>query len=120
MACHCARNLVHRSSSSAKTLLSRVQSQHSFALGPSSLSGLARTIPRLAPRHRPFFSSRLPVELGSGESLIPLHSVTASALLKSMLSSKVGQWGVLSEASQLLQHDKFTLSISLLEAGDIE
>ncbi|KAL6497529.1 hypothetical protein OROHE_027158 [Orobanche hederae] len=28
---------------------------------------------------------------------MPLHSVTASALLRSMLSSKVGQWSVLSE-----------------------
>ncbi|KAK6128334.1 hypothetical protein DH2020_037921 [Rehmannia glutinosa] len=97
MACHYARNLVHRSTSSAKNLLSRVQSQHSFALESSSLSGISRTIPRPAPRHRPFFSSRLPFELGCGESLMPLHSVTASALLKSMLSSKVGQWGVLSE-----------------------
>lgn len=40
---------------------------------------------------------RLPVELACGESLMPLHSVTASALLKSMLSSKVGHWGFLSE-----------------------
>lgn len=40
---------------------------------------------------------RLPVELGCGESLMPLHSATASALLTSMLSSKVGRWGVLSE-----------------------
>ncbi|KAI3462998.1 hypothetical protein Pfo_019661 [Paulownia fortunei] len=97
MAYHCARTLVHRSTSSAKTLLSRVQSPHSFASGPSKLSGLERTVPRLSTRHRPFFSSRLPVELGCGESLMPLHSVTASALLKSMLASKVGQWGFISE-----------------------
>ncbi|KAI3474879.1 hypothetical protein Pfo_030190 [Paulownia fortunei] len=97
MASNCARNLVHRSSNSAKTLLFRGQSSHSVAAGPSKLSGLAPTIPRLSPRYRPFFSSRLPVELGCGESLMPLHSVTASALLKSMLSSKVGQWAFLSE-----------------------
>ncbi|KAL7135789.1 hypothetical protein ABFS83_11G122200 [Erythranthe nasuta] len=94
MASNCARNLLRRSTSSAKTLLSRVQSQPSAASGPSKLNGFAAT----APRRRPFFSSRLPVELGcGGESLMPLHSATASALLNSMLSSKVGQWGSLSE-----------------------
>ncbi|KAL7094828.1 hypothetical protein ACP275_11G129100 [Erythranthe tilingii] len=93
MASYCARNLLRRSTSSAKTLLSRVQSQPSAASGPSKLNGFAAT----APRRRPPFSSRLPVELGCGESLMPLHSATASALLNSMLSSKVGQWGSLSE-----------------------
>lgn len=46
---------------------------------------------------------RLPVELGCGESLMPLHSVTASALLNSMLSSKVGHWGFLSEGISFLK-----------------
>lgn len=45
---------------------------------------------------------RLPVELGCGDSLMPLHSATASALLNSMLSSKVGQWGCLSEGTSLI------------------
>ncbi|KAK4417760.1 hypothetical protein Salat_2188700 [Sesamum alatum] len=98
MASYCTRNLVQRSSNTARTLLFRGQSSsHSAAAGPSKLSGLTPTIPRPSPRHRPFLSSRLPVELGCGESLMPLHSVTASALLKSMLSSKVGQWCSLSE-----------------------
>ncbi|KAF5954125.1 hypothetical protein HYC85_006981 [Camellia sinensis] len=43
--------------------------------------------------------SRLVVELGCGESLMPLHSATASSLLNSVLSSKVGQWGCLSEGT---------------------
>lgn len=33
---------------------------------------------------------------------MPLHSVTASALLKSLLSSEVGQWGSLSEGTDQL------------------
>ncbi|KAL0450656.1 UNVERIFIED_CONTAM: hypothetical protein Slati_1622000 [Sesamum latifolium] len=102
MASYCSRNLVQRSSNTARTLLFRGQSSHSVAAGPSKLSGLTPTIPRPSPRHRSFLSSRLPVELGCGESLMPLHSVTASALLNSMLSSKVGQWGFLSEANLLV------------------
>ncbi|KAF9623019.1 hypothetical protein IFM89_036000 [Coptis chinensis] len=41
--------------------------------------------------------SRIPVELGGVQSLMPLHSVTASVLLTSMLSCKGGNWGWLSE-----------------------
>nr|XP_019703364.1 uncharacterized protein LOC109505330 [Elaeis guineensis] len=40
---------------------------------------------------------RLPVELGCAQSLMPLHSVTASALFTSMLSLKPGNWAWLSE-----------------------
>ncbi|KAJ0256299.1 hypothetical protein HA466_0092790 [Hirschfeldia incana] len=42
-------------------------------------------------------SSRIPVELSAGMSLIPLHSVTASALLTSLLSLSNQSWGCLSE-----------------------
>ncbi|KAJ4909588.1 Uncharacterized protein Rs2_04209 [Raphanus sativus] len=42
-------------------------------------------------------SSRVPVELSAGMSLIPLHSVTASALLTSLLSLSNQSWGCLSE-----------------------
>ncbi|KAG0463883.1 hypothetical protein HPP92_019504 [Vanilla planifolia] len=41
--------------------------------------------------------SRLPVELSCMQSLMPFHSVTASALLNSMLSLKPGSWAWLSE-----------------------
>ncbi|XP_076950491.1 uncharacterized protein LOC143623477 [Bidens hawaiensis] len=57
----------------------------------------SKTFAGLTARRNPSFLSRLPVELGSMQSLMPLHSATASALLKSMLSSEVGQWGTLSE-----------------------
>lgn len=40
---------------------------------------------------------RVPVELSAGVSLIPLHSVTASALLTSLLSLSNQTWGCLSE-----------------------
>lgn len=41
---------------------------------------------------------RLPVELtGVQQSLMPLHSVTASALFASLLSVQNNNWGCLSE-----------------------
>ncbi|KAI3726029.1 hypothetical protein L1987_65826 [Smallanthus sonchifolius] len=67
----------------------------------SNTTGLSpessKTFSSITSRRNPRLLSRLPVELGSMQSLMPLHSVTASALLKSMFSSKVGQWGSLSE-----------------------
>ncbi|KAL7244316.1 hypothetical protein ACSBR1_016538 [Camellia fascicularis] len=99
MATNSAKRLFQRSSSSAKAFLSRKSRTQS----PSNLGGLApssNSAPpsRVSRHHHSFFStSRLPVELGCGESLMPLHSATASSLLISVLSSKVGQWGCLSE-----------------------
>ncbi|CAN6996889.1 unnamed protein product [Brassica oleracea var. botrytis] len=61
----------------------------SFANGPSSTSSRS-PLGRLT-------SSRVPVELSAGVSLIPLHSVTASALLTSLLSLSNQTWGCLSE-----------------------
>ncbi|XP_050204620.1 protein NUCLEAR FUSION DEFECTIVE 6, mitochondrial [Mercurialis annua] len=40
---------------------------------------------------------RLPLELGAAQSLLPMHSVTASALLTSLLSLHNHSWGCLSE-----------------------
>ncbi|GJT83120.1 hypothetical protein Tco_1057462 [Tanacetum coccineum] len=52
-------------------------------------------------RRNPLLTFREPVELSCAQSLMPLHSATASSLLRSMLSSKVGQWGSLSEGAFL-------------------
>ncbi|KAL3526044.1 hypothetical protein ACH5RR_014416 [Cinchona calisaya] len=112
MASNCARRLLQRSSSSAKNFLisaPRISPPPSVGSGPSAkFSGLPSSASRLSRCQNLFSKSRLPVELGCGESLMPFHSVTASALLKSMLSSEVGQWGCLSEAVTPL--DKLPLS----------
>ncbi|KAI3500862.1 hypothetical protein L1887_36688 [Cichorium endivia] len=72
----------------------KVQFQcNTTGLSPES----SKTFPSISGRRNPRLLSRLPVELGGMQSLMPLHSATASALLNSMLSSKVGQWGTLSE-----------------------
>ncbi|CAI9111055.1 OLC1v1011189C1 [Oldenlandia corymbosa var. corymbosa] len=101
MASNYGGRLLQRCSNSAKAFTSPATRLASVASGSSKLGGLAPSMPsstsRLARRQRLFSNSRLPLALGCGQSLIPLHSVTASALLKSMLSSEVGQWSCLSE-----------------------
>ncbi|KAH9627200.1 hypothetical protein KSS87_020746 [Heliosperma pusillum] len=52
--------------------------------------------PNISPQ-RLFSSSRLPVELACAQSLMPLHSATASALFTSLLSVHAQSWGSLSE-----------------------
>ncbi|CAH1420673.1 unnamed protein product [Lactuca virosa] len=91
-------------SNSGKQALQRVRSfltsTRKFQF-QSSTTGLSpetsKTFSSISGRRNPRLLSRLPVELGGMQSLMPLHSATASALLNSMLSSKVGQWGTLSE-----------------------
>nr|XP_027076360.1 protein NUCLEAR FUSION DEFECTIVE 6, chloroplastic/mitochondrial isoform X2 [Coffea arabica] len=98
MSSNCARRLLQQSSSSAKAFLSsgpRI-SLPSVASGTTKLGGLPSPASRLSRRHNLFSKSRVRMELACGESLMPLHSVTASALLKSMLSSGVAV-GCLSE-----------------------
>ncbi|XP_015894802.3 uncharacterized protein LOC107428731 [Ziziphus jujuba] len=99
MAANCARRTVQVSSGSVKTLLSFSSSPSSFASRASKLSGLAASKPNFASR----FSvpklrfSRIPVELASMQSLMPMHSVTAAALFTSLLSLHNNKWGCLSE-----------------------
>nr|GEU28810.1 hypothetical protein [Tanacetum cinerariifolium] len=73
----------------AKSLLSSTTRKFSSPGSPTPI--------RFTTRRNPLFTYREPVELSCAESLMPLHSATASSLLRSMLSSKVGQWGSLSE-----------------------
>ncbi|CAL9066916.1 unnamed protein product [Musa banksii] len=66
---------------------------------PSS-SPPTRAFSRLSRRKRPSGisrSRRSAVELGCAQSLMPFHSVTATALLTSMLSARPGGWTWLSE-----------------------
>ncbi|XP_038694454.1 uncharacterized protein LOC119991964 [Tripterygium wilfordii] len=100
MAANCARRMLRVSSGSAKTLISRSKTTASpFASKAAKLSGLGPANPTSVSRissQRPIFS-RLPAELGGALSLMPLHSVTASALFTSLLSLNNVNWGCLSE-----------------------
>ncbi|XP_077210827.1 protein NUCLEAR FUSION DEFECTIVE 6, mitochondrial-like [Tasmannia lanceolata] len=71
----------------------------SFSSRPTKIGGLSSPNPPPSrfSRHKFPSISRLPVELGCAQSLMPLHSVTASVLFTSMLSLKAGNWGWLSE-----------------------
>ncbi|XP_020105376.1 protein NUCLEAR FUSION DEFECTIVE 6, chloroplastic/mitochondrial-like [Ananas comosus] len=80
-----------RSSSSSSRSLFFMGSSKPFSSPPTS------TFARSSRRRLPLTISRLPVELGCAQSLMPLHSITASALLTSMLSMKPGGWAWLSE-----------------------
>ncbi|KAJ4711111.1 Protein NUCLEAR FUSION DEFECTIVE 6 chloroplastic/mitochondrial-like [Melia azedarach] len=98
MAANCGRRTLQLTSASAKTLLSR-----SSPLSPTAakLSGLASPIKSSSASRlsslRKLTLPRLPVELGGAFSLMPLHSVTASALFTSLLSLQNEYWGCLSE-----------------------
>ncbi|KAL6192525.1 hypothetical protein ACLB2K_033612 [Fragaria x ananassa] len=98
MAANCARRTLQFSSASAKTLFNSSSSSPfaSKAFKLSELAGAKTTsIPRFATQKLKF--SRLPVELAAAQSLIPLHSATASALFTSLLSLHNTSWGCLSE-----------------------
>nr|GMD56243.1 protein NUCLEAR FUSION DEFECTIVE 6, chloroplastic/mitochondrial-like [Ipomoea batatas] len=97
MACISARRVIQRSTSSFKSVLTGNQPR-TISGGPSALGGIPTAVPRLSRRCSSFIR-RLPVELGCVESLMPLHSRIASSLLRSKLSSEVGNWGFLSDGN---------------------
>ncbi|CAL5215136.1 unnamed protein product [Lathyrus oleraceus] len=80
---------------SSSKAFSRLTSRlHSLLTKPSPLSSHLKpklqsaTLPRLS------FTSRLPVELGSLESMLPLYTAVASARLVSSLSIESIGWGL--------------------------
>ncbi|XP_043704886.1 protein NUCLEAR FUSION DEFECTIVE 6, mitochondrial-like [Telopea speciosissima] len=101
MAVNLARRSLISSSASATRILSGCKSSSSsssFVSGASKVGGFTPARPTShVSRHKLSVFSRLPMELGCAQSLMPLHSVTASALFTSMLSLKGGNWGWLSE-----------------------
>ncbi|XP_010415711.1 PREDICTED: protein NUCLEAR FUSION DEFECTIVE 6, chloroplastic/mitochondrial-like [Camelina sativa] len=101
MAANGMRRALQVSSSSAKILFGSSSAASSgskigksagiaFGNGSSSSSSARPSLRRLT-------FSRVPVELSAGVSLVPLHSVTASALLTSLLSLSNQNWSCLSE-----------------------
>ncbi|KAJ4973972.1 hypothetical protein NE237_007146 [Protea cynaroides] len=99
MAANYARRTLISSPASATRFLSGCKSSSSsFVSGASKVGGFTTASPTSrVSRHKLSLFSRLPRELGCAQSLMPLHSVTASALLTSMLSLNCGNWGYLSE-----------------------
>ncbi|OWM76058.1 uncharacterized protein LOC116209796 [Punica granatum] len=99
MAANCARRTLQFSSASARTLLTRSPPSPSSPVA-SKLRGLSDAKPGSSSSRlfTPQLTlSRLPVELGGVLTMIPLHSVTASALFTSLLSLSSHSWGCLSE-----------------------
>ncbi|XP_030467356.1 uncharacterized protein LOC115686272 [Syzygium oleosum] len=105
MAATCAKTGLRLTSASAKTLLTRSSSSSPSSSSLSSATSKLRGLSSAAPvsSSSRFFTarrvglSRLPVELGGALSMMPLHSVTASALFTSLLCLSRHSWGCLSE-----------------------
>ncbi|KAK4780798.1 hypothetical protein SAY87_016904 [Trapa incisa] len=101
MAANCARRALELSSATARAFMSRPSSTF-FSSGASKLRGVSATKPGSSSSRlfSPQFTlGRLPVELGGVLTVMPLHSVTASALFTSLLSLSDCRWGCLSEGS---------------------
>ncbi|XP_061992854.1 protein NUCLEAR FUSION DEFECTIVE 6, mitochondrial-like [Rosa rugosa] len=98
MAANCARRTLQFSSASAKALFnSSSSSPFAKAFKLSELAGAKTTSTSRFFATQKLKFSRLPVELAAAQSLIPLHSATASALFTSLLSLHNTSWGCLSE-----------------------
>ncbi|XP_074571917.1 protein NUCLEAR FUSION DEFECTIVE 6, mitochondrial-like [Curcuma longa] len=86
-------------SGARRAFASRCVASHSLPLSASSrpIPSPATAFAGLSRRKLRFGISRLPIELGCAQSLMPFHSATATALLTSMLSARSGSWTWLSE-----------------------
>ncbi|KAI4314320.1 hypothetical protein L6164_027241 [Bauhinia variegata] len=101
MAANCARKTLQIASATARTQLCHPSSAAS-ASNATKLNALTSCRPTSAARFsapkRSLSFSWLPEQLaGAKVSLMPLHSVTASALFTSLLSLHSNNWGCLSE-----------------------
>uniref|UniRef100_A0A2P2INA8 Uncharacterized protein MANES_13G030700 n=1 Tax=Rhizophora mucronata TaxID=61149 RepID=A0A2P2INA8_RHIMU len=94
-----AKSLFTRSSTKATATTARTTKASPLASKSGNLSGFSpsQPIPLSRSSLQNLTFSRLPVELGGALSLMPLHSVTASALFTSLLSLHNDNWGCLSE-----------------------
>ncbi|KAJ8773795.1 hypothetical protein K2173_008258 [Erythroxylum novogranatense] len=95
-----ARRTLQFSSTSAKCILSNSTTYSSTSASKvANFNGIFTSRPCSVSRFslQKLISSRFPVELGGALSLIPLHSVTASALFTSLLTLHNDKWGCLSE-----------------------
>ncbi|KAK6922176.1 hypothetical protein RJ641_012683, partial [Dillenia turbinata] len=90
------RGCIKSSSPSLSFLPSSTPSSFSKFRGFSSVKPSSATSRFLS-------KSRLPLELGAVQSMMPLHSVTASALFTSLLSLKAQSWGYLAEGWNLVK-----------------
>ncbi|KAI4328250.1 hypothetical protein L6164_020621 [Bauhinia variegata] len=103
MAANCARKTLRIASATARTQLCRpTPSSAASASNATKFCGLASCRPTYAARFiaqkRSLSFSWLPEQLaGAQMSLMPLHSVNASALFTSLLSLHSNNWGCLSE-----------------------
>ncbi|KAE8722644.1 putative Desacetoxyvindoline 4-hydroxylase [Hibiscus syriacus] len=96
MAAFSGRRTLGFSCASAKTILTHLPSSRpannklADLFSPTKISASRFSLRNLT-------SCRLPLELGGAVTLMPLHSVTASALFTSLLSLHNQSWGCLSE-----------------------
>ncbi|KAL2903250.1 Protein NUCLEAR FUSION DEFECTIVE 6 chloroplastic/mitochondrial [Bienertia sinuspersici] len=95
--CGRARQALQSSSTTRNAVSKLCSSKSTSFAGTSKLPGFASSPNPRFSLQKLFTSSRIPVELGCVDSLMPLHSATASALFTSMLSLHSQSWGCLSE-----------------------
>ncbi|KAL0361691.1 UNVERIFIED_CONTAM: hypothetical protein Sradi_3853600, partial [Sesamum radiatum] len=103
--------IVARLSSRLQPFALKLNSQNASVL--SNNSSMLKSASQSAINRRLSLISRLPVELSSLETMMPLHSAIASARLQSSLSLESQAWGLVPQAIKTA-----SLSLSRLGATD--